>query len=481
MNPLDLPLRATEPSKRQAREEQLLFKVENFIIEQELLAPGEEILVAVSGGPDSVALLGILSDLSTRWGWQLTVAHVNHGLRGDESQMDLEFVRDLAIQIGVNFLHRTIPKGALGMRGRSLQEEAREARYRLLEEMRVECGASVIAVGHHAGDQAETVLAALGRGAGTQGLGGMWPRRGRIVRPLLCLDREEIISYLEMNGLSYRNDPSNENRRYLRVRIRKDVLPSLRASVNPSIVKALCRTAQICQIEDEYMSGQVEKIWTKAADVSPEGVRVSGQRYRSLHKAVRFRLLRKAYGLVSGSVKGLEHVHVEAMDRMAMNPGREKQFRLPLGVRFIVSMGDLLFEEDRGTSQRFFCHGAEIPGVLEIPEVGVRIRWEVSDTMSSLRETGGANQAVMDLDKVKSPVLVRSPRPGDRLRPKGLGGTKKIQDLLVDARVPRRNRWMVPVVEDANGIIWVAGYRIDERVAPGSESKRFLIAKIERI
>lgn len=456
-------------------------KVNRFILEEQLLLPGERILVAVSGGPDSIALLSILWELAGRWSWTLGVAHVNHSLRGREAQEDLEFVGAVAEQMGIQFLHRTVPPGALGTPGRSLEEEAREARYRLLEEMRAEFGGSSIAVGHHRGDQAETLLAALGRGAGPGGLGGMCPRTGRIVRPLLCLERDEIVSYLQEMGLAYRIDSTNEDRRYLRVRIRKEVLPLLERWINPSIVKGLCRTAEICHLEDDYLQTQVERVWPEVGEVSDEEVRICGEKYRTFHKAIRFRLLRRAYELASGSIKSLEHVHVEAMDRLAMSPGREKYLDLPRKVRFILSMGDIVMERTQRSTPRFFSYRVEIPGLIEIPEAGVLIKWEISREGIPPRGVAREQGAIMDLDKLEAPFLVRSPKAADRMRPKGLGGSKKIQDILMDARVPRRKRWMVPVVEDAKGIIWVVGFRMDERVAPGPQTTRFLVARVEKV
>jgi tRNA(Ile)-lysidine synthase len=467
-------------SRPRAREE-VVRKVSRFILEGQLLLPGERILVAVSGGPDSIALLSILRELAGRWNWTLGVAHVNHSLRGSEAQEDLEFVGTMAEQMGIQFLYRTVPPGTLGTPGRSLEEEAREARYRLLEEMRAEFGGSSIAVGHHRGDQAETVLAALGRGAGPGGLAGMCPRTGRIVRPLLCLEREEILSYLQEKGLAYRVDSTNEDRRYLRVRIRKEVLPLLEKWVNPSIVKALCRTAEICHLEDDYLQTQVERLWPEVGEVSAEEVRICGEKYRTLHKAMRLRLLRRAYELASGSTKSLEHVHVEAMDRLAMSPGREKYLDLPRKVRFILSMGDMIMERTERPTTRSFSYPVEIPGLIEIPEAGVLIKWEISRERIPPHVVAHGQGAIMDLDKLEAPFLVRSPKAADRMRPKGLGGSKKLQDLLMDAHVPRRKRWTVPVVEDAKGIIWVVGYRMDERVAPGPRTTRFLVARVEKL
>lgn len=453
-------------------------KVEKVIAQKGLLCSGERILVAVSGGPDSVALIHILDELSSRWRWTLAIGHVNHGLRPEGSKEDEEFVKRLAEQLGVEFLLRRIPEGSLRVTRGSLQERARDERYRLLEEMRNEFRAGKIALGHTCDDQAETVLAALGRGAGTRGLGAMRSLTGVLVRPLLGLPRQEIIAYLEERAIPYRMDPSNEDIRFLRVRIRKELIPYLRRTLNPMIATLLCRTAEICSIDDDYLHGVTKEAWSRIALNTGAEVTLNRSLYGSLHKALRYRLLRMGYEAVRGNTRRLELSHVEDMDTLSVGNAGEKWLDLPGKVRFGVS-GDLLIFAPVAPECRTFSYALSVPGKTDIPEAGMRLNLEVVDATD--RPWGGPLRTLvaLDMDKIQPPLVVRSPRPGDRLRPKGLNGTKKLQDLLVDLKVPRRERWKVPVVEDCRGVIWVVGLKVDERVIPDQDTKKILLAQVE--
>lgn len=465
------------PVAQQGRLSPLASKVEKTVLKNRLLAPGQRLLVAVSGGPDSMALLGVLWELHGRWEWQMAVAHVHHGLRGRDAEEDLVFVQSVAKGLGLEFLFRRAEPGSLKVPGKSLQESAREARYRFLEEMALEFGAQAIALGHQADDQAETVLAALVRGAGLKGLAAMPYRKGLLVRPLLEVGREEILGYLQERGTGFRIDPSNKDSRYLRVRIRQELLPLLKSRFNGGIRDVLCRTARLCALEDQYLGQEAQGIWKALARREGEGICFSLTDFKKLPRALRLRLLRLGYAQIKGNTRGLAMEHVEAMDDMAFQQDGEKWLHLPGGMRFGVSGGDILIVRAAELERGSFSYGVTVPGQTWVPESGLIIRWNVVEAKDKPPQ-GSQKEIFMDMDNIQEPMVLRSPAPGDRLRPKGLGGSKKVQDLLVDAHVPRRQRWRVPVLADEKGVVWVVGHRLDQRVSPGPNTRRLLRAEV---
>lgn len=455
----------------------LASKVEKGVLRHGLLAPGQRLLVAVSGGPDSVALLGVLWELRLRWAWHLIVAHVHHGLRGQDAEEDLAFVQNMTEALGLDFLLRRAAPGSLKTQGKSLQEAAREARYKFLEEMALEANAQAIALGHHADDQAETVLAALIRGAGLRGFAAMPYRRGLLVRPLLEVGRDEVLRYLEERGMSFRTDPSNEDPRYLRVRIRQELLPLLRSRFNEGIRDVLCRTARLSALEDEYLGQEAQRIWKTLAQKEGRGIRISSREFKRLPRALRLRILRLGYAGVKGDSRGLGMEHAEIMDDVAFQQGPERWLDLPGNIRFGASGGDILMLKAEDLEKGSFCYRITVPGRTWVPEAALCIKWDVLEVKDNLPE-GSQDETFLDMDGIQEPMVLRNPVPGDRLKPKGLGGTKKVQDLLVDAHVPRRQRWRVPILADENGILWVVGHRLDQRVIPGPRTKRILRAQI---
>jgi tRNA(Ile)-lysidine synthase len=455
----------------------LALKVENTILKHRLLEPGQRILVAVSGGPDSVALLGVLWELRLRWAWELKVAHVHHGLRAQDAEEELAFVQNMAQALGLDFLLRRAKPGSLKIPGRSLQESAREARYRFLEEMALAAQSQAIALGHQADDQAETVLAALIRGAGLRGLAAMPYRNGLLVRPLLEVGREEILGYLQERGMSFRIDPSNQDSRYLRVRIRHELLPFLRKRFNEAIRDVLCRTARLCALEDDYLGQALEPISRALLQKEGGGICIPLKDFQELPRALRLRLLRLGYAGVKGSTRGLGLKHAEAMDDLAFQQGPERWLDLPGNIRFGVSGGKLLLLSSEQLERSPFSYRLIVPGQTRVPEAGLSISWDVLELKEGLPEKS-ENEILMDMDAIQEPMVLRSPAPGDRLRPQGLGGSKKVQDLLVDAHVPRRQRWRVPILADQRGVLWVVGHRLDQRVSLGPSTRRVLRARV---
>jgi tRNA(Ile)-lysidine synthase len=385
-----------------------------------LVRPGEPLLVMVSGGGDSVALL----DIAVRLGARVAALHVNYGLR-DDSDDDQEFVRTLASRLDVPLhAHRVaLPAG-------NTQEQARNARYSLAEQF----AEGDYAAAHTASDQAETVLYRLAVSPGSRALHGMSPRRGRLVRPLLSVTRDELREYLRARGLEWREDPSNADRRFARARVRLDVLDALR-ELAPAAERTIAETAQ--QLRDE-----AEVLEAAVADVLAElggGPAISLEALREHPVALRRLVLRRLAGdrVVPDSVLELGDRGTKSLD-------------LGGGLRAVAEYGTLRFTR---------TDAAEPPAPVQLVVPGtVRFGdWEVV-----ARLDGSGDVSVTDMG---SAVTVRAWRDGDRMRPAGLGGSKSLQDLFTDRKVPRALRRTLPVVEAGGEIVWVAGVAVDERFA----------------
>ncbi len=441
-----------------------------------LVQPGEGVVVAVSGGTDSVVLLHCLLRLRAEWSLTLHAAHFDHRLR-ETSQQDALFVEELASSWG---LSATIESwGGEAKRARSLQAEARRARYRFLEEVASQVGATKIALGHHRDDQAETVLLHLLRGSGLRGLRGMLAlREGRFIRPLLEVGREDIEGYVKAHQLSFVEDPTNQSIRYLRNRIRWKLLPLLQREYNPAMARTLARMAAFVAEDEGYLEARAGEAFDALADFQGSGICMSLVSLRGLAPAIRRRILDRAIRSVAPGAY-LTAAHLGAVERLTA-PGGQSAVALPHGQKAWRSGGFLYLGRREGERRSPVREELSVPGEVVIREWGIRV--EAAILPRAMADVPGSDpdRAYIDWKQVSPPLEVRSWRPGDRFRPLGLQGHKKLQDLFVDAKIPREERGRVPVVSDQRGVLWVAGFRIDERGRVGRATEQVLFLAIHR-
>jgi tRNA(Ile)-lysidine synthase len=404
--------------------------------ESGLVVPGEPLLVMVSGGGDSVALL----DIAVRLGAAVSVLHVNYGLREDAAS-DESFVRDLAARLGV-FLHAR----QVGLPDGNTQEQARDARYSIAEQL----ADGDYAAAHTASDQAETVLYRLAVSPGSRALHGMASRRGRLVRPLLSVTRGEVRDYLRARGLEWREDPSNADRRFARARVRHDVLDALR-ELSPAAERTIAETAR--QLRDEAVV--LEAAVNDALKELGPGPSIALDALREHPPALQRLILRTLAERASGPPPEPRALsRREADEILALGGHGTKSLDLGGGLRAVAEYGTLRFTRSPD---------AEPPAPVELAVPGhARFgEWELE-----ARVDGFGDVSVTD---VGSAVTVRAWRDGDRMRPAGLGGSKSLQDLFTDRKVPRALRRTLPVVEARGEIVWVAGVAVDERFAAAEE------------
>jgi len=475
----------------------MLNKMKRTIDKFKMIAPGEKVLVGVSGGPDSVALLHGLWSLREEFHLKLHVFHLNHMMRGKEAEEDALFVEELARRHGlpVTVERVDVPRLIRGRKAGSAQEVAREVRYQRFYRAAEEVGAQRIALGHNLNDQAETVLMRLLRGAGTDGLAGIPPvREGKIIRPLLEITRREIEEYLARQGLPARLDRSNWKTRYLRNRIRMRLIPLLEKNYNPRVVELLSRLADQAREEAGFMEAAAREAYRRlareeATDEATEGATVflplASLRREPL--ALQRRVVRAALSRAKGDTRRVDFRHVEQVLEMAGAGRVEAALDLPGGLRARRTYTDLIIEQEpvtgRGQGEPAApgeVYTLQIPGFTPLPAWDLTMQAELLPRHQVEGIPGQEPRspvAHLDYDRITLPLQVRARRPGDRFRPLGLAGSKKIKDFFIDLKVSRRERDRIPLVVSGEDIVWVVGWRIDDRFKVGPRTSRVLVLR----
>jgi tRNA(Ile)-lysidine synthase len=412
---------------------------------------GATVLVALSGGPDSVALLRALLELRDALGIRIAAAHLNHGIRGDESDRDEAFVRGLCTTLNV----RLIVEHTYGLTPeKNLEERARDARREFLNRAADALGARYIALGHHADDQAETVLMRAMRGAGITGLAAMSESGpGRIFRPLLRLWREEILEYLREIGAAYVTDSSNLSATFLRNRVRLELIPSLERAWAPDVRARLVELATDMRALDDLVRG-LAKAELERATRADGALDIGG--FASLAPGLRVPVLREFAARSLGSLRRFERTHWVAMEKLCVEGPPNGEVHLPGGVRLARAYSSLRFTSARRDRDVEFRVRLAVDHVTEIVQAGFAFETSVV-ALEEAHNPAGHLSALFDASHAAGQLIARNFRPGDRIRPLGIAGTRKIKEVFIDRKVPRPRRANYPVVTLDDEIVWVPG------------------------
>lgn len=465
---------------------ELLKKVQDTIDRHNMLKHGDKVLVGVSAGPDSVCLLHILNDLQVKYNLSLYIAHLHHGFRGSEADEDVQFVQAMgeSLRIPVHIEYADIPS-YIKKAGLSKQAGAREVRYQFFYRVADETGADRIALGHTADDQVETFLMRLLRGSGSLGLSGIPPVRERIIRPLIDIYREEIRQFLSERGIRYRIDSSNLSATYLRNKIRLELIPYLSKEFNPNIMDTVLRNLKILRDEESFLDENIRKIYPDMLlSASKESVTFDVRKYASLAMPVRRRMLRHAVEAITGEgAVALSFRHIE--DSLSLLGGdKEGEVHLPCG--FMVKRDREAFGvylKPGKVPVPPYTYDVAIPGDTLVPEAGITISTAILDGSTYEKRVEGDDpyKAFFDLGKFSFPLIIRGRKKGDLFCPKGMAGRKKkIKEYFIDRKIPRKERDKIPVLVSPEGILWVVGYRTDERFRITSDTKQILQVKASK-
>jgi tRNA(Ile)-lysidine synthase len=463
---------------------ELVNKVKRLIDAEHLLDAEDSIVVAVSGGPDSVALLHILFLLAESEKWRLIVAHVNHQFRGEESDLEAEFVEKYAKQLGLPFELGVfdVPQYIEDTRING-QAAARQLRYDFLMRVAEQYQAQHIALAHHADDQAETLLMRLVRGTGTLGLTGIPIRRViknvELIRPLLRIYKSEVLQHCEENGLSFCLDSSNAQSKYVRNQIRHELIPLLK-HYNPQLPEALNRLADVMELEDDYLKQEVDAAYQRLVVEAPNGIQLPRSGFALLHPALQRRLIKLILSYLAPNASSFDFLTTEKV-RFAIMQDSPTTLMLNLGANLIFTREyeQMYFHTNLVMSGGFQYRLESEEGLLELPD-GMRLTYYVSDSCElELPRTN--ESACFDLDGLIFPLYVRNRQDGDRMEIRGLNGSKKVKDIFIDAKLPPRQRNQVPMIVDASErILWIPGFRRSVHAIATSNTTRLLCMELHR-
>lgn len=448
----------------------ILKKVKQTIKKHSMLKGGERVLVGLSGGPDSVSLLHVLSELREEWRLSLYALYVDHGLRPEKTPYEIDFCADLTERLNVPFSVKRVDVMEFSEKENlSIQEAARHLRYLAFEEHAFQIEADRIATGHNADDQAETLVMRLLRGSGPKGLSGIPPVRGMFIRPLIMVERNEIENYLDEEGIRFVIDTSNLKQDYLRNRLRHEVMPLLK-KYNPNLTGTLCRTATIFREENAYMEIAVTKsLMRLISRKTRDKIELFISPLEHMEKVILRRTLIRAIEETRG-LRGIGLEHIEEIISLIKTGSSGSRIYLPGGIRVIKDYSTLVITS--APPRKLGEHVLQVPGETVLKEAGLVLISSVNDDSTGTGD--GKTEAAFDFDMLRLPLRVRSRQAGDFFYPAGFGKRKKLQDYFVNEKVPRDLRDTVPLLLSGEDIIWVVGYRMDDRYRIKSSSARAL-------
>ncbi|MBI9073869.1 MAG: tRNA lysidine(34) synthetase TilS [Desulfatibacillum sp.] len=465
-----------------------LEKVRSAIREHRMFQHGARVLVGVSGGPDSAALLHALTRLKKEFALSLGVAHVNHCLRGAESDKDALFAGSLAKAYGLPFFLKTTDVAAAKTDlGLSLEETARITRRDFFSFLRKEQGYKHVALGHHADDNAEWMLLSLIRGAGAGGLSGIPPVNHAVVRPLFNFTRQDILDYCQKNSLSWVLDSSNNDLSILRNQIRHHLLPLLADQYNPSITGALNRLSEILRTEHQWMDGMASDFLDQWFSPARDGFAIPLDRFREQPLPLQRRIILQAMARTRGNTRKTTWTHVRDILKICAPEKTDGQIHLPDGLeaRRIGEILEFVLHPDPDwahTPTESFSRDWEMiiegPGIYPIPRTGATITCTVEENPVNPVFGEDPREACLDLDTARFPLVLRPWQPGDRFVPLGTGGGQKVKKFLGDHKIPAKDRPKICVLSSGGTIVWIVGQRLAETAKVRPKTRRIVRCKV---
>ena len=486
----------TQTNKGRAKihiEKKILQTVREAISDHRMFSRGDSVLVAVSGGPDSVALAHVLITLSVEYSLRPAIAHLNHCLRGPDADRDAEFVIVLARKLGWPiYVEKKDVLALQRSRRLSLEEAGRRSRYDFFDMLSAKHGFNKIALGHHSDDNAELVLINLLRGSGPLGLSGIAPvREDKIVRPLIRLRRSEIIHYLAEKKIPYVTDASNTDPAFMRNKIRHQLIPELQSAYNPRIIETLNRLGEIIRAEDQWLDDALEPVFKQCVSFrADQKIGLALPEFNQLARAVKRRIIRKAILWVKKDLRRITFLHIDAILHLVEKDRVTGRLNLPDGLLVARDTAELTVVKSDNVQKRHNYRALQTDpldyqyviskaGTLFIKEADASITLcEIdADDLPEYKETG-AHIGYFDLDRLQFPLLARNFRPGDRFSPLGVNGTQKVKKYFINQKIPGAQRRKCPLLLSGGNIIWIAGHRIDNAVKVSPQTRRVLKAEL---
>lgn len=465
-------------------QESMLERIYNTIIKHKLIDKGDNVIVGISGGPDSVCLLHALVCLSERLGIKIYAAHVNHMLRGDESDRDEKYVSELCRNLGTELYAKSFNvKGIAEKMKLSLEEAGRQVRYEFFDELSEKLGNAKIAVAHNKNDQAETVLMNMFRGAGLEGLRGMDYKRGKIIRPLLDIERSDIEEYCRKNSLQPRTDSSNTHAIYTRNKIRLELIPNIQKLLGINLINTLSRMSDLIKIDSDFINMNALESYHKCIkNLNEDQAELDLAKLADLHPAIMSRVIRLALNEIKGDLKGIENIHIKNVENLILKGRTGAVVQLPGKLRVARSYRFIKIyreKENRGIPE--FNIKMNIPGKTDIEALEACIEAEIIenrfDSNFYKNIKNNAMEQFFDYDILSEGINIRQRRKGDKFRPCGSKGTKKLKEYFIDQKVPKEIRDSIPLVATGSDIVWIIGYKINDKFKVTENTRNVLKLK----
>ena len=463
----------------------MLDKVINYIKENKIIQQDDRILVALSGGPDSVCLLHMLYRIKDKFNLKLGAIHINHMLRGEEADKDENYIIDLCEQMGIKHYVKRINIEYIAKETNvSLETAGRNERYKAFEEIKIQDKYNKIAVAHNANDQAETILMRIMRGTGLEGLTGIKPQReGGIIRPILCLNRQEIEDYCEYNGLNPRIDASNYDRHYSRNRVRLDILPYMRDNFNKDIIDTLNRMTLLLQKDNEFIEGYSQKCYNIYCKKHNNKLEILKELFEKEMESIITRVVIIAFKEISKSYQNFEMKHIYEIVNLA---SRETGKKINLTNNIICEnlYGNIVLSKN---DNKYYnsCVKTEIKldkdNIIENIEFNnYIINFEVIENKKKEKFTKNNLIKLFNYDKIEKEILIRYRKDGDKIIPLGMSGSKKVKDIFINSKVPREERDNTPILCFDDKISWIVGYKTSQLFKIDSDTKMILKITVNR-
>ena len=462
-------------------------QVLDTIEKNKLINYGDGIVVGISGGYDSVCLLHILFSISSDLNLKLYPVHINHMLRGEEALRDENFVKSFCLSLGLNLYVEKVDIAKKARQDKiSIEEAGRNARYEVFSRVAKEKAAVKIAVAHSRNDQAETILMRIFRGTGLEGLKGIEYKRDNIIRPLLDVDREQIESYVNENGIDAITDSSNLHTDYFRNRIRLNVLPEINSAAKINVTENLLRLSKIVVTDEDFLRYNAEIYYKKTAiSQDSECVELDLTELKNMHQAMRGRVLRMAIFSICGSIDGLGYIHIDKLIWLIESGRTGAQVDIPHGMVAIKSYGSIIIRRQVELKCQNYEYRLEIAGKTDVSVIGASILTQKIDfdTNQSCYDFVNKNKDVytkyidfkkLEYEKVKD-IVVRNRRDGDIFKPINSNGTKKLKEYFIDNKIPREKRDDFPLIAINKEIIWIIGNKTSDNYKVTDNTKSVLM------
>ena len=449
------------------------------VYKHKLIKENDNIILGLSGGPDSMVLLHILLYVRERISFNLVVAHINHGVRGEEALKDEKFTEKVAKELGLDFFSTKADMVGLAKEKNISEEEAgREIRYGFFRELIKELGHGKIAVAHNRNDQAETLLMRIMRGTGIDGLAGMSFKSDDIIRPILDINRWEIEKYVEDNSIETVVDKTNLETIYSRNKVRLELIPYIKENFNPNIIDTLFRLSENAKLDSSFLEECSGKVYKSISKEKSASVVMKSDLFMEEDKAVKNRIIRKAIYNLIHTLQGIEEVHISSVVDLFNKGETGKRIDLPNNLLAKVSYNNLIIEKNINEDMAEVCENKE-ETILQIgqnylEEYNLEINLKIIDRKYINFKNVSSNVKFFDYDIMNEEIWIRTRNPGDRFAPIGMKGRKKIKDYFIDEKIPRDLRDEIPLLMCGENIIWVIGYRMSEDYKVKKETRNVL-------